>query len=82
MYCASVRNVLLYKGMRRSEQCSCCCSYCGVLIDQIIIIACLSCGESFRKRGRPQKTAQVYGFSVGRNGGRPHTTARESGSFV
>ena len=25
------------------------CSYCGVLIDQIIIIACISCGESFKK---------------------------------
>ena len=46
------------------------------------IIACISCGESFRKRGRPQKTAKVYGFSVGCNGGRPCNTTRETGSFV
>ena len=58
------------------------CSYCGVLIDQIILIACISCGENFRKRGRPQKTAKVDGFSVGCNGGRPHNTTRETGSFV
>ena len=51
-------------------------------VDQIIIIGCISCGESFRKRGRPQKTAEVDGFLVGCNGGRPHNTTRESGSFV
>ena len=44
--------------------------------------ACINCGGSFRKRGRPQKTAEADGFSVGRNGGRPRYTTRESGSFV
>ena len=57
------------------------CKECGEA-NNVRAIACTSCGESFRKWGRPQKTAEIDGFSVGRNGGRPRNTARETGSFV
>ena len=57
------------------------CKECGEA-NHFRAIACINCGESFRKRGRPQKTAEADGFSVGRNGGRPRYTTRESGSFV
>ena len=57
------------------------CKECGEA-NNSRAIACINCGESFRKRGRPQKTAEADGLSVGRNGGRPRNTARESSSFV
>ena len=42
------------------------CKECGEA-NNSRAIACINCG---------------YGFSVGRNGGRPRNTTRESGSFV
>ena len=57
------------------------CKECGEA-NNVRAIACISCGENFKKRGRPQKTAEVDGFSVGRNGGRPRYTTRETGALV
>ena len=58
------------------------CAVAPIVEYWLIVIACISCGEGFRKQGRPQKTAKVDGFSVGCNGGRPHNTTRVTGSFV
>jgi hypothetical protein len=49
------------------------CKECGEA-NNVRAIACNSCGESFRKSGRPEQTTQLDGFSVGRNGGRPRGT--------
>ena len=40
--------------------------------------ACINCGVSL-KPGRPRRTTEVAGFSVGHNGGRPQSTTREAG---
>ena len=52
-------------------------------INHFHAIACVGCGENFgRKLGRPQKTTQNDGFSVGHNGGRPRGTTRQAGNGV
>ena len=52
-------------------------------INHFRTIPCISCGGNFGKKpGRPQKTTQLDGFSVGRNGGRPHGTTRQAGNAV
>ena len=55
------------------------CIECGET-NNVRAAACISCGKSFRKQGRPQGTTQQAGYAV--SDGRPRGTTQEAGFAV